>query len=99
MNARDTQALISVATNAAVALWAEWPTLAAAQQPAPSRWCGAPPDADVDYVEHEILGRPMTDEEAHDFAVAFAGEWARLADLAEEREAEGRIDPVERWGE
>lgn len=93
------EALISCAVDAANRLWNEWPTLTEAMQPAPSRWSGALPDLDVDYMEHEILGRPMTDEEAHEVSVAFCSEWARRADLTEEQAYGIKIDPVEQYGE
>ena len=78
-----TERTTAYAHSAAAILRAEWPTLTAAHQPAPSRWEGVPPDADMSYAA-ELLGHPLSDEEAHWFSVAFAGEWARLADLEDD---------------
>ena len=79
------ESVITYAVSAARVLRAEWPSLTAARQPAPSRWEGVPPDSDVSYAG-DILGRPMSDEEAHWFSVAFADEWARIADLEADAE-------------
>lgn len=52
--------------------WAEQ-----ANPESPRRWAGdGVPDADIDYVEHEILGRPMSDEEAAEFYRVFIDEYA-----------------------
>lgn len=39
------------------------------------RWTNPIPQADLDFVEHERLGRPMSDEEAVEFSRAFIDEF------------------------
>ena len=77
----DATKIVTIAHASACYVFSEWPTLAVAVQPAPLRWDGSPPDAEIADVEYQ-LGYVMTDEQAHLHAVAFANEWARQSDLA-----------------
>lgn len=49
------------------------------------RWTNPVPQADLDFVEHERLGRSMTDEEAAEFSRAFIEEFNTCMQAKAER--------------
>lgn len=68
--------------------------VAEANETSSRRWAGADiPQADLDFVEHERLGRPMDDEEATEFCRVFRDEYAARMEKKAAREGWDEVQP------